>query len=85
MFVAALNELPKILLRGSPAGVVDFWVRYDGGSYLGVVEGAWEKSELLPAPLRAGVVGEWKLTGTRKGFAILHKLLVDTRSVLHHQ
>ena len=46
-----------MLLRGGlPAGVVDLLVRYEGGGPAGVVDGAWEKRELLDLCL--GVLGD---------------------------
>ena len=41
---------------GSPAGVVETLVRYEGGGTVGVVEGPWEK--LMPFPLPLGVAGD---------------------------
>lgn len=57
VLLAALNDDPKILLLrgGLPAGVVERFVRCDGGGPAGVVDGACA-IELLP--FRFGVAGE---------------------------
>ena len=58
MLLAALKEEPKpLLLRGGlPAGVVEKFVRCEGGGPAGVVDGA---CEMEPLPLRFGVAGEF--------------------------